>query len=210
MIWRFLGWGRRMHDSLWDRRLGIETVPIETIEPEAAARDPYVESPTPYFLIHRILQRITLNNDDVFVDVGCGTGRVVSCVARHPVRRAAGVELMEGAARQANANLTGLRQRRAESWQIHQGDASDFDYSSATLIFLFNPFGPETMSRFLAALSEGQSRRPDGGPALRMVYFNPALRQMVLDESSWIRDMAHHVVLRHEFDIYSAAPSKPL
>ena len=145
---------RRIHDRAFDAVLGIHTTKRR---PAVGTSDEFYESvPTPYFILSRVLRRFALTLEDVFVDIGCGSGRAVALAATRRIRLAIGVELSAGAVDEARANLTRLRGRNAPA-QIVLADAVEFDYSEATKLFLFNPFGERTLRSVLEAigLSEG-------------------------------------------------------
>jgi predicted RNA methylase len=150
---------------------------------------------------------LRLADDDVLIDVGCGSGRVVCCAARLPIRAALGVELVPEAARRAQSNLVTLRGRRATTCAVVQGDALDFDISDATVIFLFNPFGEGTMSHFLRKVSEAQvaRRNLEHGESVnfRLVYHNPTLGALV-QESSWVKSRQELDIFKHRIDIFTA------
>ena len=46
----------------------------------------------PYRAIFRILTFLSLKPSDVFVDLGCGKGRVVCCAATYDIAEAIGIE----------------------------------------------------------------------------------------------------------------------
>ena len=137
LVWQGLRVVRRSHDHMWDRRLDIETMSVaDHTRTQSAWADNYAAVPTPYAVVNRFLDLLNLQHDDVLVDVGCGSGRVVCCAARRPIRSAQGVELLPDAARRAQENIRALRGRKAQSCNVEQGDALQFDFTSATVLFL--------------------------------------------------------------------------
>ena len=77
--------------------------------------------------------------EDVIVDIGCGKGRVVCCAAQRHVKQVVGIEYNPELAKIALRNLQRMPNKRAPA-SIEIGLAEDFDYSSASLIYLYNPF----------------------------------------------------------------------
>jgi len=131
-----------------------------------------------YSTIRKILEHLQLTPADVFVDIGSGKGRVLCCAARYPVVRAVGVDLSEPFCEAARENARRLRGRRAPI-VVENAMAEDFDYSDATALFLFDPFGPTT----LHSLLEGIGRRPHRD--LRIAYANPTY-EAVFEVHKWL------------------------
>jgi len=64
--------------------------------------------PMPYHLLHTVLTQI--NSDDVFVDLGCGKGRVLWFVGtRCKLKRIMGIEIVPELARSARKNMAKSR-----------------------------------------------------------------------------------------------------
>src|SRR5262245_17113716 len=91
----------------------------------------------------RVLRHLALQPSDVFVDVGCGKGRVLCCAARQPVAQVIGVDLSAELCREATENARRLRGRQAPI-EVVNTFAQDFDYSEATVVYFFDPFGADT------------------------------------------------------------------
>ncbi|MFH1354607.1 MAG: hypothetical protein ABIH19_00450, partial [Candidatus Omnitrophota bacterium] len=66
----------------YDKMLGIETAGYYTaIEDISYNKDMVAYSPSPYGRLEKMITYLKLTPDDVFVDLGCGKGRVVFFVA---------------------------------------------------------------------------------------------------------------------------------
>src|SRR5690242_17376110 len=89
LVARAAGVGRRLDNLFSERRLGISTRGVVLVDhPDAslyAAMD--------YASIRRTLAALELRPDDVFIDIGCGKGRVLCCAAKSDVGRVVGVDL---------------------------------------------------------------------------------------------------------------------
>ena len=72
--------------------------------------------PSPLLALRRGLRGRELRPDDVFLDLGCGKGRVLVDAVQLPFARVVGVELVPELVEQARANLARVehagRQRR--------------------------------------------------------------------------------------------------
>src|SRR3954454_9079574 len=93
---------RKIHSALMQLYLAIHTTGSKRVEPGAIFM-PYVA--IPYRAIFPILTKVGLTASDVFVDVGCGKGRMICCAGRSQARKVIGIDfdpiLIEAA--QANA-----------------------------------------------------------------------------------------------------------
>ncbi len=103
-----------------------------------------------YHILRKIFATVPIAPQDVLVDVGCGEGRVINFWLSLGLTNAMiGLEGNEAVADRARR-----RYRKYPNVTIIQGDAVDNLPSSGTLFYLYNPFSPQTMERFVAALGE--------------------------------------------------------
>jgi SAM-dependent methyltransferase len=170
---------RRLMNLWWELRLGISTrgvVPVEHADSKHYAT-------MNYSTIWPILDHLALDPSDVFVDIGSGKGRVLCCAARYPVRRVVGVDLSEEFCRAARENARRMRGRRAPI-SVETAKAQDFDYSTATVLFLFDPFGAATLEPLLEQIGR------DARGSVRIAYANPTHDQ-VFERQPWL-ERSHH------------------
>jgi precorrin-6B methylase 2 len=162
-------WAIRRREEAGDRTLGIETMGPR--QSPAAIRElrnkPY--EPLPYEGLRRTTALLDLQPDDVVYDLGCGKGRIVCWFAREPIAKSAGVEYDAELAEVARANAASLKGARAQI-EILTADAAAVDYSDATVIYLYNSFGPEVLRPVLQNLSDSLAARPR---RLRLAYASP-------------------------------------
>ena len=136
-----------------------------------------------YSTIWSILDHLALGPSDVFVDIGSGKGRVLCCAARYPVDRVVGVDLSERLCEAARENAQRMRGRRAPI-SVRASTADELDYSAATVLFLFDPFGAPT----LATVLEKIGREAAGD--VRVAYANPT-HDNVFQRQTWLERSAH-------------------
>jgi Histone methylation protein DOT1 len=165
----------RLNNLWWERRLGVETRGVVPIDHP----DSVHYATMGYATIRAILRHLALQPSDVFVDIGSGKGRVLCCAARSPVRKVVGVDLSEPLCRQARVNATRLRGRRA-AIAVETMPADHFDYTAATVLFLFDPFGPATLRPVLKRIGEDTR-----GHDVRIAYANPT-HDTVFQEQPWL------------------------
>ena len=106
------------------------------------------------FVLPRILRRIGVGPDDVFLDFGSGKGRVVYQAAQFPFRRVIGVEIAEELNRVARYNLDHNRDRLAcGDIELVTGDAVAYEVpADVTVVYLYHPFEGETFTRVIGNL----------------------------------------------------------
>lgn len=168
-----------LHDKYWEKRLKLDTGGWDPVELE----DGMLYEATPYLVLQDILRHLDLGPEDVFVDLGCGKGRATCVAARESDCAVVGVEQDEGFLAVAQSNLNNLDHTRGEV-HLHHGLAQDFDFDQATVVFLFNPFGAQTMEEVLELLHSSLDRNPR---RLRIVYVNP-VHEKVLAHHDWLQN----------------------
>jgi precorrin-6B methylase 2 len=162
-----------------DRQLGIRTIddPAELARPETDRTRPNMA--LSYRAIDQIAKRVHLRPTDTLFDVGCGYGRIICYFARAGIARCVGIEIRPELAIVARRNAGQLRGRRCPI-EVREGDAADQDYSAATILFLYNPFGAEVIGQVLKLVQAHRDGRP-----VRIIYANPR-DERILREASWL------------------------
>lgn len=167
--------GQGAHESLSSTQVGV---PGENPQHADAVEYGSVDHRN----IRKSLDRLHLTPADVFVDIGCGKGRVVCLAARRPISLVVGIELFDRLCEVARQNAERVRGRRSPI-EIHCADASAFDCSAGTVFYLFNPFGAQTMREVLANIHRSLQSHPR---PIRICYFNPKQEHVFL-ECSWLK-----------------------
>ncbi len=120
--------------------------------------------------VWRIVRHVRPTADDVFLDIGCGAGRVACGVARRPLRRVVGIDLDPKMVELARRNVSTLRGRSSEV-RIDLADAATSAIDDdVTLVFLYNPFGGAILRATLDRIVESIDRTPR---TVRIIYANP-------------------------------------
>lgn len=115
--------------------------------------------------IRQALREIPVQNvsDYVYIDLGSGKGRSLLVAAEKPFQQITGVEFSALLHRQACENIRRFRFRKHGSKQIDSLhlNAKDFVFpDQKTVLYLFNPFGYETVAHVLGNLKESLLRSP--------------------------------------------------
>ena len=122
----------------------------------------------------------------VFIDYGCGKGRVVLLAAAKPFARAIGVEYSALLTDIAEANSTIFTQRGGakvlpEFWQ---GNAADYAPPAGALFcYLYNSFGAAILHGCLDRLEAAKAQDPSR-PIL-LAYINPQFGDAVAARPTW-------------------------
>ncbi len=138
-------------------------------------------TPLPYVMIPGIFQAVTLGPGDVFVDVGCGKGRVVCCACRLPVKRVVALELNDSLLQQTLINVSRVRGRRAVVEPV-KGSAEQYEFADATVVYLYNPFNGRITESVVDRLFESFSKSPR---PMRVAYANP-VHETALMKHGWL------------------------
>jgi len=155
--------------------LGISTRGTQAIDyPDAV-----FYATMPYPALERCLDHLNIQVNDTFVDIGCGKGRMLCLAARRQLRGVVGVDVSGELCDIARSNALKLRGKRT-AITVHQSSAEQFDYSSATVFFLFNPFHEKTLDATLTKI------RADLQTSARFAYATPTF---------------HDVFVQHGFEL---------
>lgn len=183
------GFGSRLVNPLdwfWDVRLGVKTFGYHPADGGVGEKRWYVHfMPAVYADIFRAFRAVKLGPEDVFTDVGSGLGRVVFAAAHAGAEEAIGVEYVAALHTEAERNRLNCRLDLARI-KFYNADATDFNIANTTVLFLFHPFGPETMQIVIANLRRDREAAQMTKP-LRIIYYNPVCAE-VLAKSGWLAE----------------------
>lgn len=173
-----------LYDWLFDLRLGIKTAGVHPSGFNTKHNDNVQCKPTTYRLLQKVFRYLKIEKPDneIFVDFGSGKGRTVCFAAQYPFRSVYGVEISPEWADMTRTNINNLRTRFVQDVKIYNEDAAEFDCSTGTVYYFFNPFGEKTFREVIQRIKvsvQSQKRK------IRIVYYNP-LQKEVLDEQEWL------------------------
>lgn len=179
----------RLEAILVDPRWGLpptasRVISLTEVGYAASGRRDYAGSP--WTVLRRILPEGEIAPSDVFVDIGCGMGRVVLAAAhRYPFKRVIGVDVVpaftDAAGQAVERNRHRLRTREVE---LVTADVATWEVpDDVTVAYLFDPVYRETLDAVLGRLVASVDRRPR---RLRVIYLTPN-GGGPFDESSRVR-----------------------
>ena len=162
VVGRFLGRGyTETGDRVMLDRLGLE-------HPDRVGY-----SASPWWVLRWLLARSEVRPSDVFVEFGCGKGRIVlEAARRYPFRRVVGVELSPELSDVARGLIARERMSlRCRDVEIETADATEFAVpDDMTYAYLYNPFNGATFAKVCANILASLDRAPR---SVRVIYVNP-------------------------------------
>jgi SAM-dependent methyltransferase len=162
-------------------------------------------APTPAHHFKKLLGSLPISNpaDFTFVDVGCGKGLLLLLAAEHGFGRAIGVELDRDLVEVARRNVRRFlasAPHHAGRIEIVEEDAAVYRFAEEpTVVFLFNPFGEETLRALVSQMQRGIERRLT---PFFIAYYNPVHRE-IFDEFSSVQRLAR----TFRWDLYQVGAS---
>ena len=175
------------YDAFWDWKLGVHTFGYHPARGKQGDSDWQVHyTPTPYADIFRLLRMVELGPDDVFVDLGGGLGRAVFAASWLGAKRAIGVEIVEDLCDRAQQNVRGRRLADRDI-QFICTNALNYQHRDTTVLFMFHPFGEQTMRQVLRDMGNAKADRT--AQPLRIIYMNPVFDD-ALEQSGWLQRIA--------------------
>jgi precorrin-6B methylase 2 len=150
----FIDLYNRIRDLILDHRyekiLGINTLGSSAcVEDSTMFKDSHMYDYSCYGLILKMVDKLKLDPDDVFVDLGCGLGRVVCFVAaKKKLKKVIGIEARQDIFNMALDNVKSLKIKNTPV-EIINADAAAYDMNEGTVFFMSNPFGVNTQKKVL-------------------------------------------------------------
>jgi SAM-dependent methyltransferase len=143
--------------------------------------------PTVYRSIYKTLNSTNIaRGNSVFLDYGCGMGRVLIAAARYPFRKVIGIELSPELSEIANQNIRKASPHlKCKDVQVVNQDAVSYAVpADADYFFFFHPFEGEVMARVIKNIHTSLLDHPRQITILYIpIYTNPPTK---LDECNWL------------------------
>lgn len=169
-------------ERYYDTKLGIETKGnFPAGEDPSLNQDMYGYLPAFYGRIEKMIDFLRLTKNDIFIDLGCGKGRVVFKVALQNLKKVIGVEMDSNLIDIARRNLNNLKKSNTAIELIHT-DAAAYKITEENIFFLFNPFGHKTLQQVILNIKESLMAYPR---KIRIIYYGPVHRGL-LDSQDWL------------------------
>lgn len=164
-----------------DKKLGIDTGFYNDIIVQNINEDSEDYEGTTYADIQKLIAYLKFGKNDVFIDFGCGKGRIICCLATQKLKKIIGVELDDKMMKVAKANIGKLRLINTPIELVNM-DANNFNPIEGTIFFLFNSFGEKTLKSVLSNIKDSLSIHPR---KIRFVYHN-SKHNNILEKLDWL------------------------
>jgi SAM-dependent methyltransferase len=181
---------QRRLERLWlERRVGFpreasEAIQLDQVGQAAAGRERY--GPSPYGILSRALRRGEVGPDDVFIDFGCGMGRVLYEAARLPFKRVVGVDVVPEFTAVARDVLARNADRlRCQEVKVVTADALEYQVpTDVTVAYFGAPFGEPILHSVLDKLAASADDYPR---TIRLISYAPTGESPELEEHPRVR-----------------------
>ena len=164
----------------FDRKFKVNTIGFSTPKGRSQYSDSVIYQTSGYAILEKIFHSLKLNKNDVFVDLGCGKGRVLILAGFQKIKKGIGIELDKNLVDVEKQNIKNLN-LETEIEVLHK-DATTFDCKEGTVFFMFNPFGWKSMKKILENIQKSTVINPR---KVSIVYLNPVYGNL-LDACDWL------------------------
>ena len=172
---------RALGNVFFEKPAGIETAGIVRLhELGLSPRNRKDYHPTPWLSLKRVLPQEEVKDDDIFIDIGCGKGRMLYLAATYNFRKVIGVELAADLAAVARENIArALPKLKCKNVEVLVADALEYELpDEVTFVYFSNPFQGEIFAAVVQKILASLRRRPR---ELTIIYFDPEEEQALLD-----------------------------
>jgi SAM-dependent methyltransferase len=194
-------------DLFFDWRYGTDTlkwVPVGELETASGNKPhsaPYQATKARPFL--RLLHRLDLPRESVFVDIGSGKGRALLVAAQYGFRKVVGIEFSGAlcALARKNAAIFGRKVRLLSPIEVIEADATTYDFrAEERVLFMYNPFDAQILSQVIANIRRSLEACPR---KLWLIYNTPQHHQMISAAGIFKSDSFHEIGGNH-FRVYES------
>jgi len=183
------------HTTDTARRVRVAKLQIASTN-KSQAKD-YI--PTRGRAFRKLLDSLDFADDSVFVDFGCGKGKLLLLAMHYPFKRIVGIEFSPDLCDVAEQNVETYRKDRAHAVDIVCSDVTDYRFrDDENVLFFFNPFTRPVMRRVLANVDESFGRKPR---EMWLIYNDPACRDLI-DGGSGFNEVRTFVYGGHDFIVF--------
>lgn len=142
-----------VYDHIVDWYYHVETTKTAKLS-EHDNKINYMYEPFPYKKLVYLFRKYPFKENDGFIDIGCGKGRVLIEASLHGCRNIYGVDLSEELLACANNNMKECQKKDSGlNYQLLCMNAKDYTFSpDINKVFLYNPFNLKILIKVLKAL----------------------------------------------------------
>lgn len=200
----------RIADRIFDLYYGLETVgrvdlrrlPIKSPNLVHATR----YQPTGILTFRSLIQRLDVTKDAVFLDIGCGKGRVLLLAASQGFKRVRGVEFSHDLCEIARRNIEAYHKRKMtrSEFEVIEADIEAYTFrDDENLFYFFDVFEERVMESIISRIIASVERCPRKA---WLVYLHPRLGY-ILDRQTTFRPFLDSVLWGYAWKVYRHTPS---
>lgn len=118
----------------------------------AEFKDVHANQPSSFYMLKKAFSHINIKPENIsLLDIGCGSGRVLSYAMLLNFKKVFGIDLDESGIEKAVSNCTQMQKNGYTTiFNIQNADATRYDIPEGiNVIYMFNPFGEQTMKTVL-------------------------------------------------------------
>lgn len=124
--------------------------------------------PTPYKVLERLLDSKYIQKDDVFVDVGCGKGRVSFFIHYYIGCDVVGIDYNKNLILKAETNKDTYNQNA--NIQFIYESIEKYDFTNETCFYFFNPFSEEILRKVIHLIVQSYYKNPRN---IKLFFYYP-------------------------------------
>ena len=133
------------------------------------------------FSIKKILNNIDININDIFIDFGCGKGRVLLIASQYKFKKIIGIEFSPELVDIARSNVSICKDYNSfniDIIKIIESDVLDYKYNNnETVFYLYNPFSNIILDQLCGQIMESIRHKPR---RVYMIYVNPKFHNIIV------------------------------
>jgi SAM-dependent methyltransferase len=155
----------------------------------------YCTASSNYFVLAKLFGKISINETDVIVDVGCGKGRVFNYLLSLKLKnKFIGIEIDQQITEETKQRL-----KKYPNITIIHGDILENIPDNATIFYMFNPFNDVIMRKFKEQIEKKFKYRE-----VTIIYYNSKHLDIFFNDPKWDLEMFNPYDL-DDYQKYSAA-----
>jgi len=198
----------RIQDKYWDHHFHISTTKNLRYQSLSQSErkeigligDEISDIATPYRILFAVRKKLDIQADDVVLDLGCGKGRALFVFAKSKARLVIGSDRNSLAISSAQENVKKFWGDKSKI-SLHEVDVRELDFSQATVLYLFHPFGISTLRTVFDQIEASLVEKPR---RIRIAYYNPRFSQE-LEKLTWLRRLPWLKGMLYEVAFYESA-----
>jgi SAM-dependent methyltransferase len=200
-------WGRFL-ELAFDWRYRTDTTRrIEQVELDVTSANKQEATryqPSGLRTLRSLFRHMKFPHDAVFVDFGCGKGRVLLLAAAYGFKRVVGIEFSPELCAIARENVISFGKRRKISEvEIVQGDVCDYKMKGdETIFYYFHPFSADILNRTLDKIVESLTIYPRRA----WIFYYLPRHGKVFDDRPQFRQVSKRVFGEYEAIVYEYKP----